>query len=75
MLDNNLFESYRTRKEQFRLFELCGMSKKEIRLMKLFELTIVLLFGGAVGIFAFGAGAVILKQALETLGFGLFMNL
>ena len=71
----NLIESYRARKEEFELYRLCGMSKYQLCDMKVWELIVVFLFGILIGLIAFVVGAVILNQALSSLGFGLFMNL
>lgn len=46
---NNLFESYRARREDFALFELAGMKKSEISRMKLYEVLITFSFGILLG--------------------------
>ena len=42
---NNLCDSYRARKPEFALFELSGMSRKEIKRMKICEISVVLAIG------------------------------
>ncbi|MBQ3571817.1 MAG: hypothetical protein IJA15_03200 [Clostridia bacterium] len=46
---DNLYESYRTRRDEFTLFYQAGMNKKALRQMKASEITISLLFGIVLG--------------------------
>ena len=42
---DNLFESYRAREEEFRMFALAGMGKNQVARMKLYEILITFAFG------------------------------
>lgn len=49
-LCDNLYDSYRSRRGEMELYYLAGMSKREIRLMKLAEISITLVIGALVGL-------------------------
>lgn len=74
-LINNLYDSYRARAAEFALFELSGMSRKEICRMKIYEVSTVMIlgmifggFGTILSIFATNAG-------LETFGHQTISNI
>ncbi|MBE7080218.1 MAG: hypothetical protein E7371_03165 [Clostridiales bacterium] len=71
---DNLYESYRARKEEFNLYVYSGMSGKEIRQMKIWE--VLLTFGGglALGIVGFALLSLGANACFYTFGFETFLN-
>ena len=65
---NNLVESYRFRKEEFRLYLTAGMSRGDIRRMKGLELIITFGVGLGVGLVLFAASLFATQKALILFG-------
>ena len=73
-LADNLYESYRSRREEFSLFSLCGASRAQIRQMKLWELLITLALGALVGLAVALPSILIVFKGLIGNGDDLFIN-
>lgn len=73
-LADNLYESYRSRREEFSLFSLCGASRSQIRQMKLWELLITLALGALVGLAVALPSILIVFKGLIGNGDDLFIN-
>lgn len=72
---DNLTESYRSRRDEYALFNLAGMSKKRIRLMKFFELLSVFSLSIVLGVISLSLTTLILDQGLKTFGYSLLFSL
>ena len=66
---NNLFESYRARREELMLYHYAGISKSQIAKMILCELGAVFLFGVTLGLVATFACVLAMNQAFSPLNF------
>lgn len=66
---NNLFESYRARREELMLYHYAGISKSQIATMILCELGAVFLFGVTLGLVATFACVLAMNQAFSPLSF------
>jgi ABC-type multidrug transport system fused ATPase/permease subunit len=62
------YESLRARREEFELYRLAGMSRKDLRRMKIAELTVTVLFGLAIGLVAFVIAAFVVNRGLSSRG-------
>ena len=62
------YESLRARREEFELYRLAGMSRKDLRRMKSAELTVTVLFGLAIGLVAFVIAAFVVNRGLSSRG-------
>ena len=71
MLDN-LSQSYRHRLEEFDLYRSAGMSKRSVGRMKLFEVTLSLLFGILHGTLAFGIASFVIDRGLSAYGYKVY---
>ncbi len=71
---DNLYESYRSRKEEFDLYAYSGMSGKEIQRMKKWEVGLTFAFGIALGIIGFVVMAFVSNACLKGVGFETFIN-
>ena len=69
---NNLIESYRFRREEFELYRISGMSRRDIRRMKALELTITFGVGGFVGLVLFVVSLIATQKALIIFGMDTF---
>ena len=69
---NNLIESYRFRREEFELYRISGMSRRDIRRMKALELTITFGVGGLVGLVLFVVSLIATQKALIIFGMDTF---
>lgn len=72
---DNLYESYRARREEFHLFACSGMSEKVIRRMKLWEIVLTFGFGVALGMVGFVVMAFASNTCFHTFGFETLINL
>jgi ABC-type antimicrobial peptide transport system permease subunit len=63
---DNLFESYRSRRETFLLYENCGMTKKDVARMKAWEIGITIAFALPIGILGCAGLFFILQQWMES---------
>jgi len=68
-LIDNLVESYRARRNEFELYNLAGMTKREIRKMKFFELVLVFSFAIVVSLIASTIITVVINEGLRTIGY------
>lgn len=73
MIDN-LYESYRARREEFTLYNLSGMSKKDIRHMKAWEILLTLTFGVLLGGVFFVLSSFVANASFYTFGYSTFYN-
>ena len=73
MLDN-LYESYRARRDEFDLYACSGMSKKEIRRMKGWEIVWTFGCGIALGIIGFVVLSFACNACFHAFGFETFLN-
>ena len=62
------WESLRARREEFGLYRLAGMSCRDLRLMKVSELVITVLFGLAIGLAVFVLAAFVVNRGLSSRG-------
>lgn len=69
------YESLRARREEFELYRLAGMEKRELRLMKVSELTITILLGVMIGLGAFVISAFVVNRGLSARGMEVFINI
>ena len=73
---SNLFgESLRTRQEEFGLYLLAGMTRKELRKMKLAELLFSVLVGILVGLLMFAFVIVAIDRGMSALGGEIFLGI
>ena len=73
MMDN-LYESYRARREEFGLYACSGMSAKEIRRMKAWEIALTFGFGLALGLLGFISMMFASQACFYTFGFETLVN-
>ena len=73
MLDN-LYESYRARRDEFGLYACSGMSKKEIRRMKGWEIVWTFGCGIALGVIGFVVMSFACNACFHAFGFETFLN-
>ena len=73
MIDT-LYESYRARKSEFTLYENSGMSKRTVRKMKFFEVSIAIAFGFTFGCFTFLISSFGTNSAFYQFGLETFIN-
>ena len=69
------YESLRARREEFGLYLLAGMRRRDLRLMKIFELTITVLFGLAIGLGAFVLCAFAVNRGMSARGMEVFISI
>ena len=72
---NIFYESLRSRKEEFGLYLLAGMTKKELRRMKTSELTFAVLVGILIGLAAFVASMFAFNRGMNSLGAEIFIGM
>ena len=72
---NIVYESLRSRKEEFGYYHLAGMSRKSLRKMKLWELAITLLIGALIGALSFLVIALAADQGLNGAGGEIFLGI
>ena len=72
---NNLFESYRARRDDFQLFALAGMKKAEISRVKFYEIFFTFTFGTVLGILLSLLMAVSSHSVMASHGFNMIGNL
>ncbi len=72
---DNLIHSYRSRKDEYVIYNLAGMRKGIIRRVKLFEMIIVLTFAAFISIFSSALLTFILDQGLRQSSFMLIRGL
>ena len=65
---NGLYETYRSRKDEFKVFECSGMSREGIRRVKTGEILFTVIFGFFFGIVSFTIYIPLLKMGMETYG-------
>lgn len=68
------YESLRARREEFGLYRLAGMEQRQLRLMKVLELTITLLFGIVIGLGAFVLVALAVNRGMTARGMEIFLG-
>lgn len=73
-LINNLVDSYRLRKGEFRLYMLSGMSKSKVAKMKACEISIMFIFGAVIGTLGTVIALINTKEGLYNYGYELFIN-
>lgn len=69
------YESLRARREEFGLYRLAGMNHKNLRLMKVLELSITILFGVVIGLGAFVLSAFAINRGMTARGMEIFLNI
>ena len=69
------YESLRARREEFELYRLAGMEKRELRLMKVFEFTISMLFGIVIGLGAFAIWAFAVNRGMSAYGMEVLLGI
>ena len=69
------YESLRARREEFGLYLLAGMCRRELRLMKIFELAITILFGLVIGLGGLVLSAFAVNRGLSARGMELFVSI
>lgn len=72
---DNLMESYRSRKEEFELYNLAGASKSCVKKIKFYELLLIGVFGVVVGFIGLVFSMLILDKGLKSLMFNLLLGL
>ena len=72
---DSLYDSYRSRRDEFSLYRFSGMSDSKIRRMKCAELLFTFIFGIVIGIIGYIVSALLLAEALCGLGFDIFYNM
>ena len=68
------FESLRARREEFELYHLAGMERRELRLMKKYEFAIGITFGIAVGLVGFALSAFAVNQGMSAKAMEVFQS-
>ena len=68
------FESLRARREEFELYHLAGMERRELRLMKKYEFSIGITFGIAVGLVGFALSAFAVNQGMSAKAMEVFQS-
>jgi ABC-type antimicrobial peptide transport system permease subunit len=68
------YESLRARREEFELYRLAGMERRELRLMKSYEFIIGISFGIAVGLIAFAFSAFAVNQGMSAKAMEVFQS-
>jgi hypothetical protein len=71
---DNLYESYRAREEEFNLYAYAGMSRAQIRRMKLWEILLTFVFGFIMGALCFGVMAFASNATFHSIGFETFIS-
>ena len=74
-LFDNLYESYRSRREEFKLYCLAGMTDREIKKMKLSEISLCLIWGVISGVIFAAVILPMLNNTLLSRNFDLISNL
>ncbi len=69
------YESLRARREEFELYRISGMTRREIRLMKASELTVTVLLGLFIGIGAFVIAAFAVNIGMTARGMEIFLGI
>lgn len=72
---DNLYESYRARREEFALYAYAGMSGAEIRRMKIWEILLTFTLGFAFGAICFVAMAFASNASFHSFGAEIFISL
>jgi predicted lysophospholipase L1 biosynthesis ABC-type transport system permease subunit len=67
------YESLRARREEFELYRISGMTRQEVRTMKASELTVTVILGLAIGIFAFIITAFAVNLGMTARGMEFFL--
>ena len=68
------YESLRARREEFELYHLAGMERRELRLMKKYEFVIGISFGIVVGLVAFALSAFAVNQGMSAKAMEVFQS-
>ena len=68
------YESLRARREEFSLYLLAGMKRRELQLMKVFELAVTVLLGLAIGLGAFVLASVAVNIGMSARGMEVFIG-
>lgn len=68
------YESLRARREEFGLYLLAGMKRRELQLMKIFELAVTVLLGLVIGLGAFIFAAVAVNMGMSARGMEVFIG-
>lgn len=69
------YESLRVRREEFGLYRLTGMKRGDLRLMKIAELTVSVLFGLVIGLGAFVISAFAVNRGMSSRGMEVFVSI
>lgn len=67
-------ESLRARREEFGLYCLAGMKQQDLRLMKVLELAVTIVFGAVIGLGAFIISALAVNRGMTARGMELFLG-
>ena len=71
---NTASEGYRSRREEFSLYNTAGMTRREIRKTKLFEMLIAVSFGLSFGVLLFLALLPIINETMLSIGMDTYNN-
>ena len=69
------YESLRARREEFELYRISGMTRQEVRTMKASELTVTVILGLVIGIFAFIITAFAVNLGMTARGMEFFLGI
>ena len=69
------YESLRARREEFALYRLAGMKRRDLRLMKAFEFTITMVLGLLMGLGAFVISAFAVNRGMSSRGMEIFISI
>lgn len=72
---DNLSESYRSRREEFRLFRIAGMSRAQARKTKLYEMLLLFAFSIVLGLISTSIICVLMDQGLQALEYSFYYSL
>ncbi len=72
---DNLSESYRSRREEFNLFRIAGMSKGQARKTKLYEILLLSLFAIILGLVSTFLSCLLMDQGLQALEYSFYYSL
>ena len=74
-ISNIVYESLRSRREEFGYYRIAGMSRKSLRQMKLWELAITLALGALIGCLTFLVVAVAVNRGMSGVGAEIFLGI
>ena len=72
---DSLYDGYRSRRDEFRLYAVSGMTRREVRRMKAYEISLTFAFGILMGLVGFMLSAVVIENGLVSQAYKTFINL